>query len=125
MTDNPLKLFGQALLAGTHSIGALGAEFGPAKGEDEPRDLTGIPPEALAVMGPCKVKPTPGVAAYLASGDPLTNDAIDRMELALEKAFGIAGPLFITAQRKGREGKDLAVEYFYLDRDPRDTKTEG
>ncbi len=83
---------------------------------DLPVCLAGISPEQW--IQHCKVLPTPGVQAYLDSGDTLTNHAIDMMELALERDYGVSEPWTIVSIRNGREADDtLAVEYFYLIRE--------
>jgi len=106
----------EALLAGTHSPQALKAEFGAA--DDAAIDLATIAPADLAAHQGRKVLPTTGIAAYLASGDLLTDEAIDSMEISLEREFRIEQPFFITSQRSGVSGKNLKVEHFYLDREP-------
>ena len=108
-------LLAAALLAGTHSPKALNAEFGAA--DDEPINLA-THPAALAELQGRKIIPTAGITSYLASGDILTDEAINSMEISLEREFRIQPPFFITSMRSGTTGKDLRVEYFYLDCEP-------
>lgn len=80
---------------------------------DLPVCLASFPPEAWVDC--CKVLPTPAVQRYLDSGDTLTNHAIDMMELALERDYGVSAPWCVVSHRKGREADGtLAVDYFYL-----------
>ena len=80
---------------------------------DLPVCLASIPPDQW--VNNSKVLPTPGVQAYLDSGDTLTDHAIDSMELALERDYRTVAPWYITSARKGREADgNLTVEYFYL-----------
>ena len=110
------KLFAETLLAGTHSPAALKAEFGAV--DDSAIDLSTIAPADLAAYQGRPVQPTSGIASYLASGDPLTDDAINSMELALEREYRIEAPYFITSKRVGTSSKDLKVIHFYLDIEP-------
>lgn len=109
------ELFIRALLNGSHSLKAIAAEFGPAAGEDQPVDLTGVPTDAYLALQGSKILPPPGVQAYLDSGDDLANKTIDLMELAIERAFSIHPPWYITSMRSGTEGSNLSVDYFYLE----------
>lgn len=111
------ELFIHSLLDGRHSLQAIAAEFGPAPGEDQPVSLSGVPPDGLPALQSAKIIPPPGVAAYLASGDELTHKTINLMELAIERAFAVPPPWFITSMRSGTEGNNLAVDYFYLERE--------
>ena len=123
MSIKKQKQFAAALFAGTHSPAAVLEEFCSAPETDQPIDLTGIT-DFARYLG-YKVKPTPGVAAYLATEDALTDAAIDNMEIAIENAHGIRKPFFITSERKGTaEAKNLKLDYFYLAHDP-GHKTEG
>lgn len=112
------RLFAEALLAGTHSFKTLQAEFGLSHDEDQAIDLSSITLEDRATYLSKKVLPTSGIARYLACGDLLTNEAINAMETAMEKEFKVEEPYFITSMRSGREGKDLKVDYFYLEIEP-------
>jgi hypothetical protein len=81
--------------------------------QDLPICLASIPQDQWIVNS--KVIPNPAVQRYLESGDTLTNHAIDMMEIAIEKAFGVDEPWYVTSTRRGREQDgSLAVEYFYL-----------
>lgn len=109
-----IKTFARALLDGT-SPTALLAEFGPDAGDDLPIDPTGT--DDLDSLRGSRILPTIGICRYLASDDPLTNTAIDSMELALERDYGITAPFFITSMRSGREGHNLSIDYFYLEKE--------
>lgn len=104
-----IRLFAKALLAGTHSIAALRAEF--CTGEDPLVDLTGFTEEQLAAHDNCKVLPTPAICRYLAAEDELSDATIDSMELALERDYNIRPPWFIGSFRSN---KGKALDYFYL-----------
>ena len=115
---NDEKLFAETLLAGCHSLEALRAEFGALPGEDGELNLAEVDPSQLENHRGSKVRPIPGVKLYLQSGDDLTNQAINSMELAMEKAYQVQPPFFITTMRDGEEAKkSLQVRYFYLDRE--------
>ena len=105
----------EAILAGTHSPLSLKAEFGAA--DDEAIDLA-THPASLAELQGRKILPTTGIASYLASGDLLTDESINSMEVSLEREFRVEPPFFITSKRSGTSGKNLKVEHFYLDREP-------
>lgn len=62
-----------------------------------------------------KVMPTPGIQRYLDSGDVLNQFTIDQMELALENAYQVTDPWYITSFSSGSEEEgNLALDYFYL-----------
>ena len=102
-----------AIISGKHSTTALEAEFG-SDPPDDAIDLATVAPGDIEDHLWSKVLPTPAIAKYLASGDPLTDDAINRMEESMETAYGIAMPLFILAEREGKEGNNLRVKHFRL-----------
>jgi hypothetical protein len=99
----------KTIFAGTHSIEALRAEF--EMPDNEFADLSSVLPDQLAAFEGFKVLPTPAVCKYLATGDELSTETIDSMEIALERDYNIQAPWFITSVR-GPGGKSL--EYFYL-----------
>ncbi len=112
------NLFAEVLLAGAHSLEALRAEFGAGPGEDGEINLASVEPDAFDSLRGSKVMPIPGVKAYLATDDELTNESINLMEQAMEKAYHVQAPFFITSMRDGSEKKEtLRVKYFYLDRE--------
>jgi len=113
-----IKQFAKALLAGTHSPEALLAAFSAGPGQGLPVDPTNATPDDLERLRGSKIIPTRGVCSYLASDDVLTNDTINQMELSLERDYGIKSPWCITSMVSGTEEKgNLAVEYFYLERE--------
>lgn len=120
MTDE--KLFIETLLAGAHSLDTLRAEFGASPGEDMEVNLAEATPADFGNLRGSKIRPIPGVRLYLDSGDELTDRAIDMMEEAMETAYQVKAPYYITSMREGEEGTDLRVLYFYLDQD--DAKRE-
>ena len=68
-----------------------------------------------------KIAPTPAIQKYLASGDVLTNFAIDQMEISMESAFGVTDPWFVNCERHGAQDEDaqeavgpLTVDCFRL-----------
>lgn len=81
--------------------------------KDEPLPVLGVPREEW-ISGQ-KVAAPDAIARYLASGDTLTDHTIDMMECAMETAYQVTEPWFVTSLRKGREEDGtLGVEYFYL-----------
>lgn len=116
MTDE--KLFAEALLAGCHSLAALRAEFAALPGNDGEINLAEVDPAEFENLRGSKVRPIPGVKRYLESGDVLTHQAVNSMELAMEKAYQVQPPFFITTMRDGAETKKtLQIRYFYLDKE--------
>ena len=110
-------LYARALLTGSHSLDALDKEFG-VDADDDPIDLNAVPRQKIHEYDLAKVLPSPAVARYLDSGDPLTHAAINKMELALEEHYNLAPPWFITSERSGAEDAGtLRVAYFYLSRE--------
>jgi hypothetical protein len=81
--------------------------------QDLPVCLANIPPAEWQDLS--KVIPTPGVQAYLNTGDLLTNHTLDMMELALERDYAVTEPWFIDCERTGRqEDETLQVTCFRL-----------
>lgn len=81
--------------------------------KDEPLPLLGVP-RSEWISGQ-KVPAPDAIARYLDSGDTLSNHTIDMMECAMETAYQVTEPWFVTSLRKGREEDgNLGVEYFYL-----------
>lgn len=81
--------------------------------KDEPVPVLGVPKDQW--ISGAKVPVPEAIARYLASGDVLTDHTIDMMECAMETAYQVTEPWFVTSLRKGREDEGtLAVEYFYL-----------
>jgi len=83
-------------------------------------------PECLALipkdkwMEDTKVVTPPAVQKYLDSGDILTPHTIEMMELAIEKAYGVEAPWYITAATpyyNAANGESPTVEYFRLGRE--------
>lgn len=81
-------------------------------------------PENLAILPKdqwqefMEIIPPPAIRRYLESGDVLSNHTIDMMEMAMEKAFGVEDPWYITSMRDGmEEDGDLSARYFYLGRE--------
>ena len=71
-------------------------------------------------MENCKVVTPPAVQKYLDSGDILTPHTIEMMELAIEKAYGVEAPWYITSQvpyYDAENEESPTVEYFYLGRE--------
>jgi hypothetical protein len=113
---NPEQLFAQTLLQGAHSLEALRAEFGAGPGEDEEINLAAVDPATFDELRGSKVMPIPGVKLYLESGDDLTGQTCDLMEQAMETAYQVKPPFFITSMRGTKNGK-ITVDYFYLDKE--------
>ena len=110
--DPDIKLFAQALLNGTHSIKAIGAEFCE---DHQAVDLSSLSLTDLRAHDCDKLIPPEPIQRYLDSGDVLSDHTIDQMELAMEKTAGISHPAYITSFREGTEKKgNLSVKYFYL-----------
>ena len=108
--------YARALLSGTHSIDAVTSEF--ATTPEETIDLNGIPRDQLALHECANVLPTPAITRYLASGDTLTHEAINKMELALEEHYHLEHPWYITSERVGEEDdEDLHIKHFVLMRE--------
>lgn len=83
-------------------------------------------PECLALipkdewMENTKVVTPPAVQKYLDTGDILTPHTIQMMELAIEKAYGVEAPWYITSAvpyYNPEKGEHPVVEYFYLGRE--------
>jgi hypothetical protein len=54
----------------------------------------------------------------LASGDVLTDHTIDMMEIAIENAYQVTSPWYVTSMRDGsEESGDLQVRHFSLMRE--------
>jgi hypothetical protein len=82
---------------------------------DDPVDLNAIPRDQIADYDAAKILPTHAISRYLASGDRLSDQTIDKMELALETHYRLDAPWAITSFRSGTEAAgDLSVDYFYL-----------
>lgn len=82
---------------------------------DLPEDLALIPKDEW-VFG-TKVVTPPTVQKYLDTGDKLTPHTIEMMELAIEKAYGVEAPWYITSVTShfdAEKGESPKVEYFYL-----------
>jgi hypothetical protein len=84
-------------------------------------DFSGIVPEDISAVpqnqwvNGTQVIPPPAIERYLASGDILTDHTIDMMELAMEKAFGVKSPWYISSLRDGtEEDGNLSVSRFVL-----------
>ena len=84
-----------AMFAGKHSPAALAAEFSEPC-DDTPVDLSTIDPADWDDYLAWPIVPPPGVALYLAGG-PFTQDEVDNMEIAIESAYGIKKPWFISS----------------------------
>lgn len=83
---------------------------------EAPEDISAIPKDQWEDC--TRVTPPPAIARYLASGDTLSNHTIDMMEEALETAFGVASPWYITSIREGsEEDENLSVAHFSLHRE--------
>jgi len=106
---NNIRLFAEALLSGI-SLEALIADFRLEPEDDLPIDPTGADLESICGS---RILPTIAICNYLATEDELSHETIDSMEIAMEKAYGIQAPFFITSMRGHFKGK-LMVEYFYL-----------
>jgi hypothetical protein len=64
-----------------------------------------------------KVVTPPAVQKYLDTGDTLTPHTIEMMELAIEKAYGVEAPWYITSAvpyYNPEKGETPVVEYFRL-----------
>lgn len=90
-----------------------------SQGHDPFLDL----PECLAMIpkdqwvNNTKVVTPPAVQKYLDTGDTLTPHMIEMMELAIERAYGVEAPWYITATTpyyNPEQGEAPEVEYFYL-----------
>ncbi len=116
-TPNPVDPdYARALLSGTHSIDAVTSEF--AVSPEETIDLNSIPRDHLALHESSNVLPTPAIARYIASGDALNHEAINKMELALEEHYHLEPPWYITSERMGEEDdENLHVKHFVLMRE--------
>jgi hypothetical protein len=86
-----------AMIAAKHSAAAIAAEFGEGPYDDSPVDLSTIDPADWDDHEASRIVPPPAVALYLASGGPFTQDEVDNMEIAIETAYGIKKPWFITS----------------------------
>ena len=87
---------------------SIGSEY-----KDDEISLLNVPREEW-ISGQ-KIAVPDAIARYLASGDTLTDHTIDMMECAMETAFGVTEPWYITSNRIGKEADgNLGVEYFYL-----------
>jgi hypothetical protein len=106
---NNIRLFAEALLSGM-PLDALIADSRLEPEDDLPIDPTGADLESICGS---RILPTTAICNYLAIEDELTHATIDSMEIAMEKAYGIQAPFFITSMRGHFEGKPQ-VEYFYL-----------
>ena len=85
-------------------------------GLGSPVDLRSVPPTDWEPL--TKVFPTPDMQRYLDSEDVLTDHTIQMMELALERFYHIATPWLLIAECTGTQANgDLAVAYFYIDRE--------
>lgn len=80
-------------------------------------------PECLALIPKdqwvdgTKVVTPPGVQKYLDTGDILSPHTIEMMELAIEKAYGVEAPWYITSvvpYYNSEKGEHPAVENFRL-----------
>lgn len=96
--------------------GALGRYFASlfpgADFTDEPEPLALLDSEWISGA---KVPIPAAIARYLASGDVLTDHTIDMMECAMETAYNVTTPWFITSLRIGSAAAgNLSVDYFYL-----------
>jgi hypothetical protein len=85
-----------AVLDGKHSPAAIAAEFGEPS-DDTPVDLSTIDPADWDDHEGAVIVPPPDVARYLAGGGPFTQDEVDNMEIAIETAYGIKDPWFISS----------------------------
>lgn len=95
-----------------------------ALGIDPTEDFSDLRPEDISATPrdqweDCtEVIPPPSILRYLASDDTLTDHTIDMMELAIEKAYKVTSPWFITSTRSGSaENGDLKVKRFTLMRE--------
>lgn len=80
---------------------------------DLPMCLAGVPKSEWVENS--KVIPTPGIQAYLDSGDVLTHHTIEMMEDALDRAYQTGPEWGITGHRSGDEDEQtLVLEYFWL-----------
>jgi hypothetical protein len=77
--------------------------------------LAKIPPEEWLIN--TKIMTTPAIQKYLDSGDTLTPHTIEMMELAMESAYNVQAPWYITAvvpYFNSENGESPVMEYFYL-----------
>jgi hypothetical protein len=80
---------------------------------EAPEDISATPKDQWEDC--TRVTPPPAIARYLASGDTLSDHAIDMMEEAMEKSFGVESPWYISSMRNGtEEDQNLSVNYFVL-----------
>lgn len=94
-------------------------------GIDPDEDFSDLAPEDLSAIPQDQwedcthlVPPAP-ILRYLESGDTLTHHTIDMMELAMEKAYQVSSPWYISSTRDGSEDAGtLQVRHFALMRDP-------
>jgi hypothetical protein len=83
---------------------------------EAPEDISAIPKDKWEDC--TRVIPPPAILRYLASGDTLSNQTIDIMEEAMETAFGVQSPWYITSIRNGSEDdENLSVAHFSLRRE--------
>ena len=95
-------------------------------------DFSDLGPENIAAIPQdqwedcTQVIPPPAIQRYLKSGDTLTHTSIEMMDLAMEKAFGVEAPWFITCIRDGSEDDGtLAVNHFMLGREEPDADPDA